>query len=89
MASSVVKRHNETVLRDLEEGDMVEFPRGVYSHWGVYIGNFISFHFREFFLNSNFRFFSPLLHLPILGSSNSAENKDMMSKILTNGDTII
>ena len=26
--------------------------------------------------------------MPILGSSNSTANKDMMSKILTNGDTI-
>ena len=29
------------------------------------------------------------LLLPILGSLNSAVNKDMMSKIWTNGDTII
>ena len=29
-----------------------------------------------------------LPHMPILGSSNSVANKDMMSKILTNGDTI-
>ena len=27
--------------------------------------------------------------MPILGSSNSAANKDMMSKIWTNGDTVI
>ena len=26
--------------------------------------------------------------MPILGSCNSASNKDMMSKILTNGETI-
>ena len=31
---------------------------------------------------------NPLPHIPILGSSNAAANKDMMSKILTNGDTI-
>ena len=30
----------------------------------------------------------PLSDMPILGFSNSAGNKDMMSKILTNGDTI-
>ena len=30
----------------------------------------------------------PLPDMPIIGSSNSAANKDMMSKILTNGDTI-
>ena len=33
--------------------------------------------------------FNPLPHMPILGSSNSAANKDMISKIWTNGDTII
>ena len=37
--------------------------------------------FKRFFLN-------PLPHMPILGSSNSATNKGMMSKTLTNGDTI-
>ena len=31
--------------------------------------------------------FNPLPYMPILGSSNSAANKDMMSKILTNGNT--
>ena len=30
--------------------------------------------------------FNPSHHMPILGSSNSAANKDMMSKTLTNGD---
>ena len=29
-----------------------------------------------------------LLEMPILGSSNSAANKEMMSKIWTNGHTI-
>ena len=32
---------------------------------------------------------NPLPHTVILGSSNSAANKDMLSKIWTNGDTII
>ena len=32
--------------------------------------------------------FNPLPHVPISDSSNSAANKDMMSKIWTNGDTI-
>ena len=32
---------------------------------------------------------NPLPHMPVFGSSNSAANKDMMSKIWTNGDTII
>ena len=31
---------------------------------------------------------SPLPHMPFLASSNSAANKDMMSKILTNVDAI-
>ena len=37
-----VVAHNTTVLSALEEGDMVEFPRGAYSHWAVYIGNLLS-----------------------------------------------
>ena len=32
---------------------------------------------------------NPLPDMPILGPSNSAANKDTMSKIWTNGDTII
>ena len=32
---------------------------------------------------------NPLPDIPILGSSNSAANKDRMSKIWTNGNTII
>ena len=31
--------------------------------------------------------FNPLPRMPILGSSNSVANKDMMSKIWTNGNT--
>ena len=33
--------------------------------------------------------FNPLPHIPILGLSNSAANKDRMSKIGTNGDTVM
>ena len=33
--------------------------------------------------------FNPLPDMPILGSSNSKANKDMMSKIWINGDTVI
>ena len=33
--------------------------------------------------------FNPLPDVPILGSSNSAANKDMMSKTWTKGDTVI
>ena len=36
------------------------------------------------FISSN-----PLTNMPILGSSNSAANKDMMTKIWKNGDTVI
>ena len=32
---------------------------------------------------------NPLPHMPILGFSSSAANKEMMSKIWTNGDTVI
>ena len=34
-------------------------------------------------------FLYPLPHMPILGCFNSAANENMMSKIWTNGDTII
>lgn len=37
MPASVIA-HNTTLLNELEEGDMIEFPRGAYSHWAVYIG---------------------------------------------------
>ena len=33
-----VLAHNASLLNDLEEGDLVEFPRGAYSHWATYIG---------------------------------------------------
>ena len=35
------------------------------------------------------QFFNPLPDMPVLMSTNSATNKDMMSKIMTNRDTII
>ena len=42
MASALIgpqrKAHNKYVLDELEVGDLVEFPRGPYSHWGVYVG---------------------------------------------------
>ena len=40
------------------------------------------------FSSPSSRQFNPLPHMPVLGSSNSAANKVLMSKILTNGDTI-
>lgn len=30
--------YNKAVLETLEEGDGVEFPRGPFSHFGVYVG---------------------------------------------------
>ncbi|XP_048241389.1 phospholipase A and acyltransferase 3-like [Haliotis rufescens] len=39
MSSLEVQRHNQTVLESLEPGDQVEFIRGVYSHWAVYVGD--------------------------------------------------
>jgi hypothetical protein len=38
MAALAIKQHNTTVLEKLEKGDLVEFKRGVYSHWAVYAG---------------------------------------------------
>ncbi|KAK7504443.1 hypothetical protein BaRGS_00004309 [Batillaria attramentaria] len=34
-----VRRHNEQLLEELQVGDLVQFPRGMYSHWAVYIGD--------------------------------------------------
>lgn len=36
---SDVYEHNKRELAELVEGDAVEFKRGLYSHWGIYIGN--------------------------------------------------
>ena len=32
---------------------------------------------------------NPLLHMPVLGFFNSAANKDVMSEIWANGDSVI
>ena len=45
-------------------------------------------HFSNFLLLPDFLCNNPLPDVPILGSSNAAANKDMMSKIFTNGATI-
>ncbi|KAK3583608.1 hypothetical protein CHS0354_039430 [Potamilus streckersoni] len=37
MATALLN-HNQSLLSTLEEGDMVEIPRGRYSHWAVYVG---------------------------------------------------
>ncbi|KAL3876941.1 hypothetical protein ACJMK2_034720 [Sinanodonta woodiana] len=39
MTLNSIRQHNQTVLDSLEDGDLVEFPRGLYSHWAVYVGN--------------------------------------------------
>ncbi|XP_067662417.1 phospholipase A and acyltransferase 3-like [Haliotis asinina] len=39
MSSVELQRHNQTVLDNLEPGDRLQFERGLYSHWAVYIGN--------------------------------------------------
>ncbi|XP_046566049.1 phospholipase A and acyltransferase 3-like [Haliotis rubra] len=39
MTSKEVRRHNEAVYTDLEVGDLLEFKRGMYSHWALFIGN--------------------------------------------------
>jgi len=38
------REHNQTVLKDLQVGDLIEFPREYYSHWGVFIGRYNSSH---------------------------------------------
>lgn len=35
---SEIDEHNQRVLESLSPGDRVEFSRGIYSHWGIYIG---------------------------------------------------
>jgi hypothetical protein len=32
---------NKCILDELEEGDLVEFPGGLFSHWGVYVGQYL------------------------------------------------
>ena len=60
----------------------------------ILLANFILFSANALNLDqsrilSSVKDFNPLPHMPILGSSNSAVNKDMKSKIWTNGDAII
>jgi len=45
MASTVIS-HNKSVLDTLEPGDLIEFSRGMYSHWAIYKG--MSIIFRNF-----------------------------------------
>ncbi|XP_056012807.1 phospholipase A and acyltransferase 2-like [Ostrea edulis] len=39
MAAKTYDSHNRSILRRARAGDLLEFNRGWYSHWGVYIGN--------------------------------------------------
>ncbi|XP_033729982.1 phospholipase A and acyltransferase 2-like [Pecten maximus] len=36
---SSITSHNAKVLKELEIGDLVEFSRHFYNHWGVFVGN--------------------------------------------------
>ncbi|XP_076436723.1 phospholipase A and acyltransferase 3-like [Babylonia areolata] len=36
--SREVQTYNLQLLEQLEVGDLIQFPRGLYSHWAVYIG---------------------------------------------------
>uniref|UniRef100_A0A0B7AVC6 LRAT domain-containing protein n=1 Tax=Arion vulgaris TaxID=1028688 RepID=A0A0B7AVC6_9EUPU len=33
------RNYNARILKDLAIGDLIEFPRGLYSHWAVYLGD--------------------------------------------------
>ena len=52
------------------------------------MSNFTFFH-NIFYAICFLKSFNPSPHMPNVGSSNSAANKGLMSKIWTNGDTII
>lgn len=39
MAAKQFDSHNRSVIRRARKGDQLEFHRGWYSHWAVYIGN--------------------------------------------------
>ncbi|XP_034300121.2 phospholipase A and acyltransferase 3 [Magallana gigas] len=39
MAAKQFDSHNRSVIRKARKGDQLEFHRGWYSHWAVYIGN--------------------------------------------------
>ena len=34
-------KENEASLEKAQPGDMIEFIRGSYSHWAIYIGKFV------------------------------------------------
>ncbi len=43
----------QALLEVAKPGDMLAFNRGIYSHWGIYIGKSIIFLFFNFFLSTN------------------------------------
>jgi len=45
VSTEIYRYHNGTVLEELQPGDMIEFDRDLYTHWGVYVGKnvFISY----------------------------------------------
>ena len=65
------------------------WPRPIFVDFASLLG---SIHFANtltvYYTTPSFNSVNPLPHMPILASSSSAANKDMMSKLLTNGDTI-
>ena len=38
MAAQTLRTHNENLLKNLKDGDLIKIPRTYYSHWAVYIG---------------------------------------------------
>jgi uncharacterized protein YfaT (DUF1175 family) len=34
-------KENEDIFEKAQPGDMIEFIRGAYSHWAIYVGQFI------------------------------------------------
>lgn len=38
MAATTLESYNRAVIKRANKGDLLEFNRGVYSHWAVYIG---------------------------------------------------
>jgi uncharacterized protein YfaT (DUF1175 family) len=40
---------NADVLKNAQPGDMIEFTRGLYSHWAIYVGKFILYSYISVF----------------------------------------
>ena len=37
-AKTEISKENAIVVKNAQKGDMLEFVRGAYSHWAVYVG---------------------------------------------------